>query len=369
VEGGKGRWEVEDPDSCPPHSPTCWHGYAMEDYQDYQLSSGRWRCGGPDIQHRVISLAVESVDSPRDWLSLALVHRDWGSVVEEKTFALARDFKICPQPECSHMFLNQADICVHCNSGLTAPLEVVSHLASVAANCYKSDHAVHCPHSSVPFLLAFSRSKVVSLSFVDYRQNIANERRREVQQAVDALQRHRTEAARLAMLRSWQHTSAEVRRAMAWNVDWYLENLQRMANDPLYVPTGHRGTLWREWQGWLTNVMEGMTISFLCRNRVCLFYGMNSHWVRAIDSEHFCCPKCGEGYRPWAAAPHLVNAQKCLSFVHPSTHVAMAFPVVWPSTAEDCVIHTDSGALGEPVIYIYIYIYIYMPRAHVYIFI
>ena len=58
---------------------------------------------------------------------------------------------------------------------------------------------------------------------------------------------------------------------------------------------------------YLTEVAEGITVSFVCRKLDCLWYGLNSEWPKRLTSEHWCCPICGIKYAPSMYKPSMGN--------------------------------------------------------------
>jgi hypothetical protein len=102
--------------------------------------------------------------------------------------------------------------------------------------------------------------------------------------------------------------------------------------------------------GWTLEGMEtsyvndiskaAVTVSLLCRNTRCLFYGLGDQWIKNIDSDDFRCPLCCQLYKPWTRGKHTFPAQKLLKLKGPKNGLTWCFPCRWPDCQED-------GWLGE----------------------
>ena len=84
--------------------------------------------------------------------------------------------------------------------------------------------------------------------------------------------------------------------------DRYLAQLDAMAENPQLVFPVRAVKLRAEEAAWLTEIAEGFTVSFVCRNLTCRFYGDNSQWIVEDTGGHFKCPVCLQLYQPWQAA-------------------------------------------------------------------
>jgi hypothetical protein len=52
---------------------------------------------------------------------------------------------------------------------------------------------------------------------------------------------------------------------------------------------------------YLTSVADGFSVSYVCRRKNCMWFGLNSEWPKDRGSYHFACPCCGFKYVPWKA--------------------------------------------------------------------
>ena len=120
----------------------------------------------------------------------------------------------------------------------------------------------------------------------------------------------------------------------------YMKEIEQVANHPESQTSAAGWSLSATEAGYLTEVADGVTISFMCRDKTCLYYGMNDQWIKRVDSEHFRCPQCGKFYQPWTQANGEVCAQKVLHIVDPVTSVATVIPCEWPGEREDKWLNT-----------------------------
>ena len=67
----------------------------------------------------------------------------------------------------------------------------------------------------------------------------------------------------------------------------HMADIERAAADPRHVCVVEGRFLAAQELQYLTEVAEGITISFCCRFRNCLWFGMNSEWPKHKASEHF----------------------------------------------------------------------------------
>ena len=87
--------------------------------------------------------------------------------------------------------------------------------------------------------------------------------------------------------------------------------------------------------GYLTCLASGVTISFLCRDPKCLFYGIYDQWIKHPKKEQFRCPRCAKLYQPGNQTNGEFPAQKVFSCRHPKTGRTMVIPCKWPDSEED----------------------------------
>jgi Pyruvate/2-oxoacid:ferredoxin oxidoreductase delta subunit len=77
-------------------------------------------------------------------------------------------------------------------------------------------------------------------------------------------------------------------------------NLEKAADDPMLAAKLNNFYHKRTWPGNLSEIMCLSEGGFLCRRKDCGFIGPSLSWImQAEDSYHYCCPDCGQRYRPW----------------------------------------------------------------------
>jgi len=145
----------------------------------------------------------------------------------------------------------------------------------------------------------------------------------------------RLTAAATSMVLGIQADSAGCHAATAHVTQEYRQEIERVANIPEIHTTTAGWTLSSTEAGYLTEIAHGVTISFMCRQKGCLFFGKNDQWIKHVESEHFRCPQCGERYRPWSFGKGEFPAQKVLHVVDPVTQVDCIIPCTWPGSDED----------------------------------
>lgn len=69
----------------------------------------------------------------------------------------------------------------------------------------------------------------------------------------------------------------------------------------------------------MTSVVEGVNIDWICRRVDCLMVVHAAHWIKRSECHKFRCPSCGERYRPWYGSSYsirpsdtFIDAQKVL---------------------------------------------------------
>jgi len=92
---------------------------------------------------------------------------------------------------------------------------------------------------------------------------------------------------------------------------WLCE-MQKAADEPSYACKVDSNSLNAEEASYLTDVGGGISLSFLCRMPGCLFFGLNSTWIKEAVVYHFKCPMCFQFFKPWAAYKAAVKACYCL---------------------------------------------------------
>ena len=76
----------------------------------------------------------------------------------------------------------------------------------------------------------------------------------------------------------------------------YFATLKRCAESA----TETSGDVIEEGLTYLTRICKGVTLSFLCTQKSCAFFGCNASWVKRKASYHFRCPACGVQYQPFS---------------------------------------------------------------------
>jgi hypothetical protein len=85
---------------------------------------------------------------------------------------------------------------------------------------------------------------------------------------------------------------------------------------------------------YLTSLALGITISFCCRNRKCLWFGLNHEWPKASASEHFRCPCCAQLYQPTASGKDRAPFSFVLSMPDLETGQQVHVPACWPNSED-----------------------------------
>ena len=114
----------------------------------------------------------------------------------------------------------------------------------------------------------------------------------------------------------------------------YVQNLRKIEKDFTYQPQQGGVHLSGVDVGYLTEVSAGLAVSWVCRYADCLWFGMNSQWVKG-RTEKFRCPECAREHAPWSTAGgQIANASRVVSFKD-SAGKAWAFLASWPPSTED----------------------------------
>jgi len=148
----------------------------------------------------------------------------------------------------------------------------------------------------------------------------------------------RTKALASAFVMAFdKHMSAQAKVATDQNCQAWFRRLEKAADDPSYACPVDARTLTATECSYLTNVADGVYLSFLCRNSKCMFFGMNDidTWIPQIKdwglSEHrFRCPRCGDEYWPTKESDGQVKAAFCITTTCPETGDVCHIPTVWP---------------------------------------
>ena len=107
---------------------------------------------------------------------------------------------------------------------------------------------------------------------------------------------------------------------------------------------GMAGQLTPEEAGWLTSFSASISISFVCRDPSCLWFGRNDQWVIHRDQRHFRCSLCGKLYAPWSCSGGEVPFQKVVAIRSPVSSDTMCFGAKWPGSEADLWLLRQSEA-------------------------
>jgi hypothetical protein len=114
----------------------------------------------------------------------------------------------------------------------------------------------------------------------------------------------------------------------------HLADLERAAADPRHACIVEGRFLAAQELQYLTSVAQGITVSFCCRSRKCLWFGLNYEWPKQKGSEHFRCPCCAQLYQPMASGKDRAPFSFVLSMPDLENGQTVHFPASWPD-AED----------------------------------
>ena len=79
----------------------------------------------------------------------------------------------------------------------------------------------------------------------------------------------------------------------------------------------------------------GVTLSFLCRQSDCAFYGCNASWVKERGHYHFRCPKCGAEYRPFSMVKQQIVGSHVLQVPDPVSGSPYQILCKWPEHEDE----------------------------------
>ena len=147
----------------------------------------------------------------------------------------------------------------------------------------------------------------------------------------------RTRAISAAFILGHANLKEEAQQAVYKICMEWQEAKEKMAADPSYTVSTDSRSLMASDTSYLTNVMAGINMSFICRAKGCLFFGMNDEktWVQSRRGYQFRCPICGDQYHPWASKTDSVPAKYILSLTHPASGVLELIPTVWPPSEDE----------------------------------
>ena len=110
--------------------------------------------------------------------------------------------------------------------------------------------------------------------------------------------------------------------------------MDEAAEDPTNACSVDANVLTVQEASCLSSMSEGVDLMYICRMPGCMFFGLNSQWVKHKDKYHFKCPLCGEQYRPSADYKGSVKAAMLLQIVDPVTNELSRIPTNWPPSEE-----------------------------------
>ena len=152
----------------------------------------------------------------------------------------------------------------------------------------------------------------------------------------------RTKAVASAFNMAYDRSTKQTQVATDLNCRKWMERVEACANDPSLSCSVDARTLTATEASYLTNVSEGIQMSFLCRAPTCMFFGMNDilTWIPEITPQgllsdyHFRCPRCGEFFQPSAETRGQVKAAFCITTTCPMTGDVCHIPATWPGTKD-----------------------------------
>jgi hypothetical protein len=116
--------------------------------------------------------------------------------------------------------------------------------------------------------------------------------------------------------------------------DDYFVELQRAADDPTYGGTIDGRVLCARDLSYFTSIAEGIELCFCCRNRDCLYFGLNSQWLQQGEKYNFRCPICIDEYKPDSTKKGQVPFAFVISMTDLETGKKVQIPAVWPSSQD-----------------------------------
>jgi hypothetical protein len=140
----------------------------------------------------------------------------------------------------------------------------------------------------------------------------------------------RTKAMCCAWAASMEKENVHLQAARQLAHDDYITNIEREAACPEYACSVDGRVLKAREISWLTNVAEGISLSFCCRRPDCLYYGMNSQWLNLSGSNRFRCPVCIDEYKPTSTTSGQVEFSFVLAMTDFTTGRRVAIPAMWP---------------------------------------
>jgi hypothetical protein len=140
----------------------------------------------------------------------------------------------------------------------------------------------------------------------------------------------RIRLATMAFAASVANESPELLEVRSNLFDQYKQDLEEAAANPDNACTVDGKFLAAAETQYLTSVAEGISVSFGCRFRDCLWFGQNHEWPKKFGSDHFRCPCCGLLYQPTAGGRDRAPFSYVLSLPDMETGERVHIPAVWP---------------------------------------
>ena len=126
----------------------------------------------------------------------------------------------------------------------------------------------------------------------------------------------------------------QARQAYKMTFERYKDGCERAAMDSSRggeAPTGRKLGCRVDW---LTEIAQGIAVSYSCRFPSCRWYGMNHSWIADLWESHYRCPLCFLEYQPWTEKRGQLPYQKAIHIASPDGIVS-TFPTKWPGSHED----------------------------------
>jgi hypothetical protein len=171
---------------------------------------------------------------------------------------------------------------------------------------------------------------VRSIDFENHQAVISKALPKASLQLVRHLANSRIRCATMAFAASIAGESKEMLELRARFDKQHKQDCDDAAADPENAATVEGRFLGQTEVGYLTTVAKGITVSFGCRFRSCLWFGQNHEWPKQLGSEHFRCPCCGLLYQPTAEGRDRANFSFVLSMPDVETGEQIHVPAAWP---------------------------------------
>jgi hypothetical protein len=178
------------------------------------------------------------------------------------------------------------------------------------------------------------RERARDLTFKNARRIIEDTFPNYTKQEVRTLAYARCKAAALAFVAGFEKDGTWMMAAAEENCKMYLRDIELAELNPARAASIEGKSLTSHEISYLTEIASGCTLSFVCRDRSCLWYGCNDQWAEHRSKYWFRCPQCGKHFRPWVQSPDEVTFAFVLSIPDIATGERMNIPAVWPASEE-----------------------------------